>query len=300
MSTALTNPPRKSVVVNLEVNIDADSNLEVFGQGPVPTQNIIVAAEPMNAASLNGLIEFWEPSATPGEIESHLDLDMTGPSPQVESYKLSANAIFGDLKNILNGAFDCSGAAPYLLDGASSPASYSALANFGKVALGQVAHAVFGHCAATAAITNDVAFEDAMLDSDSHKNGWVDISGNVQTREKANLAGALVKALVLKGYKSNLVDTFDADDNAQLLTSIVKQVLGQDPSRARDQDNNVIAPDVHQPLMFYAHDIIYMSINVTYPAITMSATGGAVVADLPTASTSLKPSQVFDLEITLV
>lgn len=300
MSTTLTNSLRKSVVVNLEVNIDADSNLEVFGKAPVATQNVIVAAEPMNAASLNGLIEFWEPLVTPGEIESHLDLDMVGPSPQVESYKLSAGAIFGDLKNILSGAFDCSGALPYSVDGVNSLASYSALANFGKVALGQVAHAVFGHCAATAAITNDVAFENAMLDSDSYKNGWVDINGNVQTREKANLAGALVKALVLKGYKASPFEEYKLSENASDLTSIVKQVLGQDPSRARDQDNNVIDPEVHQPLMFYAGDTIYMSINVTYPAITMSATGGAVVADLPTSSTSLKPSQVFDLEITLV
>jgi len=303
MAAALTTSLRKSVVVNLDVNIDADSNLTVFGQAPVSMTNIILAAEKIQASSLNGLIEFWEPlaSANRGDINSHLDLNMVGSSPAVMSYKVSANSIFGDLKTVLSGAFDCSGAKPYLLDGASSLTSYAALPGFGRVALGQVAHAVFGHCAATAAITNDVDFETAMLASDVYAGGWVDISANVQSAVKANLAGALVKALVLKGYKTSPVEEYKDSVDAPLLTSIVKQVLGQDPSRARDQDNNVIAPEVHQPLKFYAGDIIYMSINVKYPAITMSATGGAATSQLPssTQSGTLNATQVFDLKITL-
>jgi len=289
------SPDHIPVTVNLAVTIDAESALQVFGSTPSTMTNIIKAALKVNASSLNGLIEFWEPLNARGDIESHLDLTLVS---SIMSYKLSAKALFDDVNTVLGGAFDCKAALPYKNDVSTALLSnYAALPGFGRVALGQVAHAVFGHCAATAAITNDVDFENNMLLSDTLADWSAIKAAAAPAASKANLAAALVKALVLKGYNGAV--EYDSSSNAVGLTSITKQVLGQDPNRARDQDNNVIAPEVHQPLKFYADDTIYMSINVKYPSISMSDSS-AVRSDLATLSTgSSNTTQVFDLEIKL-
>jgi len=175
-------------------------------------------------------------------------------------------------------------------------ANYNALPNFGRVALAQVAHAVLGHVAATALITNDKEFMEHMLESTNPTSCAEIIEDSPQSPTIANLAATLVRALLSKGYKAaDFLEVYAGDEDAEDLTAIVKQVVTQDPARARGQDNNVIAPNVHQKLMFYAGDTIYMSITVKYPTIKSSSKD----VDVPADSIGASGEQRFDLEILL-
>ena len=280
-----------AVTVNLDLNVSAASAITVFGQAASTGFNPIVPSLNLPVSAMNGLIEFWEPKddTLRGTVYSHLDLT---------SYKTSSFKLYSGLKSILASNFDCQGAVPYTTDASGNLASYSALAGFGKVALGQVAHAVFGHVAATAAITNDDAFVSNML-LETASTDWdtIKTNGNSTTRSAAspNLANALVRELVMKGYSSDAEIT--GENNASGLTDIVKQVIGQDQTRARSVDNNEIAPIGHQALTFAAGDIIYMGITVSYPTISLSASTGTITPVY--GAGVLGNTQKFDLKITL-
>lgn len=285
------------VEVDFSILIDADSDLVLRTQGLPIMENVIVADVNMNASSFNGLIEFWEPSdsANLGEINSHFDLDLD--ANDVESYKLRAVDLYTDLVDVLDGKFGCKDAEPFLSDVTDAQVRadhYDALPNFGRVALAQVAHAVLGHVAATALITNDQEFMDNMLKNTS-PTSCAHIIESSQSNIQANLAATLVKALLSKGYTASFAAVIDGDADASDLTAIVKQVVTQDPNRARDQDNNAILPNVHQKLMFYADDIIYMSITVKYPTIKSSSKDVGV----PVNTIGASGEQRFDLKIKL-
>lgn len=282
-----------AVTVNLDVQIDVNSGVTVFGKAVPTIANPIIADTKLSASALNGLIEFWEPSTAVGTIQSHLDLELVGEvGSQIASYKASAVSLYGGLKTVLAGNFDCRQAEPYKTDASGNLSYYSALGGFGKVALGQVAHAVFGHVAATAAITNDSEFVTAILAETAPASAnWAAINAAVQSAAAPNLANALVKTLVLKGFsgESEIKDSNDAS----ALTLIAEQVIGQDANRAKGQDNNAILPDVHQKLKFEAGDTVYMSITVKYPTVTLNS------PNVLTPS-NLNDFKKFDLKITLV
>lgn len=287
-----------AVTVNLAVEVDANSGVTVFGHAVPTINNAIVAKVNLPASALNGLIEFWEPSTSVGDMYSHLDLELTG---GINSYKTTAFGLYGGLKSVLAGKFDCKDATPFtsdVTDKTVRDSSYNDLDGFGKVALAQVAHAVFGHVAATAAITNDVAFVTAMAAETASAN-WAAIKDSTQSAAVPNLANALVKALVMKGYTkdaSNNDVEFTGEDDASALTLIVKQVIGQDADRAKGQDNNQIGPSVHQKLVFAAGDIVYMTINVKYPTVTLS---NSLTNLTPAYQSGVGSNQKFDLKITL-
>ena len=285
-------PASAAVTVNLNVEVSAASALHVFKDATSNTFNTIVPSVSLPASTLNGLIEFWEPSDELKEIESHLDLT---------SYKASALSLYGALKSVLASSFDCRDAEPYKTDGSGNLVSYQALAGFGKVALGQAAKAVFGHVAATAAITNDDDYAANMLKETLPASAtWdlIDTNGAVQTAAVPNLANALVRTLIKKGYSgTNEIKDYE---NASELTAIVKQVIGQDPSRAKDQDNNQLAPDTRQKLVFYPLDTVYMRIDVSFPSIYLStATTTAVTPAGLGVSTGSNASKKFDIKMVL-
>jgi hypothetical protein len=270
----------------------------VFKDATSHTYNTIVPSVSLPASTLNGLIEFWEPSSDSKEIESHLDL--TG--DEISSYKTSALSLYSGLKSVLASSFDCKEAEPYKTDGSGNLVSYSALAGFGKVALGQAAKAVFGHVAATAAITNDADYALNMLKetTDPASTTWdlIKTNGGNQTAAVPNLANALVRDLIMKGYNGNV--EYKEYENASELTSIAKQVIGQDPSRAKDQDNNQLAPNTRQKLMFYKDDTVYMSITVSFPLIYLStATSTAVAPAGLGVSGGSNASKKFDIKMVL-
>ena len=218
----------KKVVVNFNVNVDASGNVEVFGQGLPDAPNPVVCAVNLPVADLygsdaNAVFEFQEPASALG----------TRVARRTQAGWTKAEDLRADLNSIINGTMDASGAIPFNDAKYASTEEYYKHETFGRLALSMYAHYLFGHVAATAAITNDQPFMDNM-------------NGNTEGT-----------ALLGKGLKDAVVNMSDAD-----VLAIVEQVLGQDASRAKDQDNNEVAPDVWQALKFYADDVVYVQITV--------------------------------------
>lgn len=249
-----------AVTVNLDVTVDASGNVSVFGQAPVTMNNIIVPALNLPASDLwksttSSLIQFQGTAANPNTINGRLDS------------VFAANAAFktalkSSLATIVAGSFDCSGATPYS-SGYSAADNYYTRVSFGQVALGAYAHDLFGHVAATAAIDNDVAFVAAM-------------NGTGATH--ANISGLLGDAIFAL--------------NTTKCTEISKQVIGQDAARAMQEDNDAYSPDLWQDLKFVAGDVVYVSVNLQAPRVTLT---NAAQQTTPTTNTS----RTYALKITL-
>jgi hypothetical protein len=296
---------RKNITVNLNVTVDASGEVKIFGASPnTPSSDIIVAQYHMPVDCLytgdasGGLIEFWEPSATLGTIVCRLADGSGNGHNYIDFYKQTAKKLAKGLQRVLCDQFDCSGATPYFNN--ANPTKYSntyytMISDFGRVALSLYADKLFGHAAATAAITNDKQFMAKMLSisesvaSDAsgtaieRYNGWNYLSNidswncSDTTNETADLARKLVATLISKGIGSNgslLVHDISGSYNGpnSTLAEIVKQVLGQDASRAMNQDNNELLPDEHQLLQFYSGDTIYVSITIKPPTVSVNPT----------------------------
>jgi hypothetical protein len=189
---------------------------------------------------------------------------------------------------------------------------------------------MFGHVDATAAITNDVAFVRSMIslpddasgnaaavNEDASNNGidaryaaWskkamVDASDVEQwnvagSNSDANLAVRLVNAIVSKGLDAsgNLSITTVADASDNHLSNIVKQVVGQDPSRLMNEDNSERTKDQHQPLRFYEGDVIFVNILLKKPVVTVGP-GASRVQSLGDSVSNSYAEKNFTIKITL-
>lgn len=272
-----------NVTVNFNVTIDASGNIEVFGQEPPSITNKVISTVPIPAAVTEGIIEFWEPSDAIGTRKA--------------TFRAEERYIRTDIAHALNSclgsSIDCSGAVPFNDAKYSGDSDYTTQSDFGRLALSAYAHYLFGHMAATAAITNDQDVMNNMLAtplySESGANYTVDGSVNPEwttsSSVNANLACRLVHALVTSG-----------DANA---LAIAEQVLGQDSSRALDQDNNEIAPDNRQLLRFLDGDKLYVNIKVLRPTMYVSGAGNNAVP-LATDYPSNDSGDInYALEITL-
>jgi hypothetical protein len=169
--------PNAGVVVNFEVEVDANSFVNMFGMpGPSTFANVLVAEKmlPVNAlydaVNKKGLIEIWEPANEPGNICAALanTNNGTGETNFTGAYKDTLKQLAKGLQRILCNKFDCVGvaaaaAAPFNSPQYSGRTAYTTQRDFGRVALGAFAHYLFGHVDATAAITNDVGFIKSML-----------------------------------------------------------------------------------------------------------------------------------------
>ncbi len=314
-----------TVTVNFNVNVDATGDIQVFGSTADTRSNVIIATEtiPVNALYDDtknvvngvtmgaGLIEFWEPAADLGNIYAQLAdtaaFDLNGAA----SYEGTAKVLTCGLQKVLVGELNCSGVTPFndeRYNGVNAD-SYRKIQGFGRVALGAYAHYLFGHAAATAAITNDEAFMSKML-SLADGNLGVKENGTKEQRyaawsatkaivdgglvstwsadksaDNANLAVALVKTLIGKATAAPLSATRDtthrqANDatvkfGPDTLANIVAQVIGQDASRAMGQDNNALAPEVHHMLRFIPGDKIVVNITLQKPN-TVSVSGNSL------------------------
>ena len=324
-------PASVPVKVNFNVVIDADSKVQLFGeQAPAPT-NVIVAEHTLPVTALydeaagKGLIELWEPADAQGDIKCQLansDTSATGGPNLVGAYQVAAKRLATGLEAILCDKFDCSGAAPY--SNYLANVEYYKQRDFGRVALGMMAHYLFGHVDATAAITNDKAFVQSMLSisaaGDDETAGGaaaraaaftksttadVEAWSYAATAADANLALRLVEAIVKKGkaggavtsttlVQSSVAAITDTATDATL-ANIVKQVIGQDSSRTQLVDGSQRTRDQHLLLRFYAGDVIYLNIKVKRPTVEVTGyTGGA---NAP--ASTLVTEQSYVLKITL-
>jgi hypothetical protein len=158
--------------VNFNVEIEGNSNLNIFGDQFVAPTNVIIADQvlPVNAlydsVAKKGLIEFVEPSADPDNIYVKLastNSSAAGGDDFTDAYKVTLRQLAKGLQRVLCSEFDCVNALPYSESKYSGVVEYTTQRDFGRVALGAFAHYLFGHVDATAAITNDVAFVKNML-----------------------------------------------------------------------------------------------------------------------------------------
>jgi hypothetical protein len=309
------------VTVNLNVEVNANGQIEVFGAPKPVMTNVVTASCKLPVTALydstknddlgSGLIEFWEPSNDLGNIYAQLagyDTNSAFKVNGIPTYKTTAAELAKGLQKVLVSELDASAASPFNDPdkyGGANADNYRKCSDFGRLALSVYSHYIFGHVDATAAITNDETVMANMLSLSGTTNvkdggsasgrygDWKHLSYVESTdvdswnvtgdKDDAKLAIALAKEVVKKGLTGQIsaVRPFSAGAGAGVqastengtLAEIVKQVLGQDASRAMGQDNNKLAPEVHQILKFDVGDTIYVSIKVKKPSVVFSGEG---------------------------
>ena len=270
-----------------------------------------------------GLIEFWEPVDAQGDIR--VELAHSDNAGGESSYKESAVKLVNGVQRILCDELDCVGCKPfndakYFDASGVAIESYTKQRDFGRVALGTLAHYMFGHVDATSAITNDVDFLKRMLSLDvgtadeislavmnegatgpADRNTAYDpmvladvesLISEIGSASDAKLAKRLIGSILRKGLKNDVSGSFtfkssnviaNEGDN-YCLANIVRQVVGQDQTRSMNQDNSQRTVDEHILLRFYPGDIVYMNSKLKKPTVTItpgpSATTGLSVASL--------------------
>jgi hypothetical protein len=251
------------VTVNLNVNVNAEGQIEVFGQDAPTISNKVVASFKLPTTSLyersdpadnsgSSIFEFWEPSDALGTRKARRAVD-----------KLNYNSLlsyFGYyLSKVLTNPLNAINADPFNQTKYANTPEYYTHSTFGRLALSSYAHYLFGHVAATAAITNDADFITTMnkyenIDADDFIYN-TSTSYSTESATNANLA-------------KRIVDKIAKLTDSEVL-NIVEQVIGQDASRAMGQDNSSISPDVKQPLKFFDGDTIYININLLKPTVSV-------------------------------
>ncbi len=241
-----------SVTVNLNVNINAATAVEVFGQSPEQLSNIIQPVMLMPVRTLyngagNSLIKFQGVDSQSDPIIATRDSGFTTTESDI------ANSI----QKIIENPIDASLADPYnateLINGSLKGKynyQYTNPSNIGKLAIGSFAHYYFGHVQATAAITNDSEISSYMTG---------------RTNTDANIANLIAQQLM------NLNDT--------KCKSITRQVIGQDASRAKFRDNDAASPSAYQSLEFKSGDVVYFQIKIQRPSVTSGSGQGYPISD---------------------
>lgn len=262
------------VTVNLNVTVEASGELVVMKEGIIAPLNVIVAHVTLPVTFLydpsgisnngveNSLIEFWEPSGSPGYISASLSGKDNIIASMGRNYSTMVKKLVRGLQYVLEGEFDCSGATPFNNTKYLSNSHYYTHDNFGRVALSSYLHYLFGHVAATAAVTNDQSFIDSML---SRINGSYIFNNIEDINLSTNLNGSVSNANLAVRIVNDIISK-----NDEGLIDIVTQVLSQDSSRAMGSDNNEIAPDYRQALRFYEGDVIFINIFLKPPTIVIN------------------------------
>jgi hypothetical protein len=324
------------VVINLGVEIDTSGELIVFAKDTVAaTTDVIVCEVELPARCLydvdntsgatlyndpsdvigNSLIEFRETSNVEGDsslndivamfsVPGPAQHDLANPDPsghEGRNYKLMLKDFVYELHEVLKGDVDLSDAAPFKGKYDNIEAHRSA-PSLGRAFLMSYADRLFGHVAATAAISNDKQFIEFMngpayatmnevdLDTDDVKPSIPSLSGE---KSGAGLAARLVRKLIENG-----------ESNAK---TIAEQVIGQDATRAMNSDNNHLSPENWHALKFVADDVIYFKIKLADPTLKFgtvaesypSSTVQKEAADLISAVNSTVNDITYTIKITL-
>jgi hypothetical protein len=250
-----------NVTVDLRVSADASANAEIFGQGPDPANydviEVLSGGNTLSAATLSSLIEFWEPSSNRGTRLASLTSGASG-------QKATLKAELADVINNVAGKLDATAAAPFNAVAYSNVDEYQKYENFGEIVLAYIAHHMFGHVQATAAITNDEAIVSAI-------NG----DGASHARIAEQLAEKMTNASATGGY------------TAARCLQIAEAVLGQDATRAMGADNSELPVDTKMGLSFQENDVVFIDVNLVNFTASLgsysSITGVTAVPDAPSA-----------------
>ena len=237
------------VIVSLQINVDVSGNVDLFTSTGALLTNVVDCHVPLSAISLfdrdssSSAFLFYEPSGNPADISGSVNtacfyepvVGVTHTGPTHNLYP----TFVAQMATVIEGVMDASNAAPF--EQYPNVPKCQVFDNFGELTLALYAHYLFGHAAATAAIDNDEELIAYINSNDSTRTGGA-----------AQIATLLGRAL--------------ANMTHDTASSIVGQVVAQDPSRARGVGNN---QDENQTLLFAENDVIYVSITVQKPSITV-------------------------------
>jgi hypothetical protein len=258
--------------------IDISGNVNVFAVPSTTLDNVVVCSNPLATTTLfsgsSGVFELTEPSASRGDISGFVSSAGRANGSVLNGIASPAITDLGaGLQGVLTGSLDASAANPFAAYKNASSSEYTTYASLGELVLSLYASYLFGHPAATAAISNDVALKN-------HINGTT----ASDARAGQNLANAI----------NNLTNTE--------ATNIARAVISQDPNRAVNAPNrqfNAVNGEHHIPLIFQAGDVVYVSITVQSPDVTTTNGSGliGVAANIKTSYPDTAPR--FAFEITL-
>ena len=278
-----------SVIVNLFANVDAQGDIDLVKSDEKSVTNIVVCLTdlPVNALYTDvsdGIIEFWEDPAnadvldacvSDSSLANGVGNDGTTPAVQDGFDVARRNFLSQGLDNIANGrgtsgvqgsaGLEAIAAPPFNDAKYASVTQYHAFPTFGALGLASYAHQLYNHVAATAAIDNDTELVNYF---------------NSNITPNAQIGLGLANAL--------------RATTADVCADIVKQVLSQDQSRSGGKDNTDAEPLGHQALMFAAGDIIYVTVNLKKPTVTV-ANAGPPAAPVAAPDGSTTPSAVANL-----
>jgi hypothetical protein len=240
------------VVVNLRALVDASASVAVFGPSAETISNVVWCTNTLDVSALyvdseHSLLEFWEPADARGTLKAQI--------ASTRDAQARAQHFAVSLASVIQGEMDASAANPFQN---YASRSYDKYASFGELALAYAAEGMFGHPSATAAVTNDVEIVDG-FNNDASKNTAI-TSAAAPAQGNQALAQRLAAAL-------------HASSEA-VATAIAQVVLGQDASRATNEDNSERLVDQKAALRFYAGDVVYVAIKLTsFRAAVGSAIG---------------------------
>lgn len=259
----------KAVVVDLGVALDASANAAVLDAAtPQVLGNIVNCKLALPASALygdpsDGLIEFKEPSNGIGTISANFTVNASGAAAPIAYDGLNyAKKLVMGMHSCLTGPLDCSAAAPFAV---LANRAYDQYASVGDMTLGYIAEKLFGHPAATAAITNDAHIKETMNKGPSDEAAALAALGSAVAAPSINSASdAGDQKLALRLVQTMLFANGVAGDAspAARATRIANSVIGQDADRARGADNNQLAPDQGAALPFYAGDVLFFKLTL--------------------------------------
>jgi hypothetical protein len=262
-----------AVAVNLRALIDSSASVAVFGPSAETISNVVWCGVNLDVSALyvdasHALFEFWEPSDARGTLKAQI--------ASTRDAQAVAQHFSVSLASVIAGAMDASAANPFQVYPGTA---YTQYASFGDLALAYAAEGMFGHPSATAAITNDVEIVNGFNNATSKDTAITSAAAHGQTDQ--SLAQRLAAAL----YASS----------EAVATAIAQVVLGQDASRATNEDNSTLQVDQKAALRFYANDVVYV-------AIRLSNFGAVVGSGSPLTQNftpSAPPAQTYYLRIKL-
>jgi len=275
-TTPPTTPPAapSTVIVNLNVNVDAQGTINIFSAELAPITNEVVATTGLPVADLYtaptdpadpytdaGLFRFQQTDEAVNDYVAEV----------VSTYAPAVADLSTDLHACLQGGLVVDEAAePFT----TYPATYRNYGTMGDMALAVAAHHLFGHVQATAAIDNDLAFVGYM----NNNAGTLAVPG-------ADIAKTLATRIMDSVTHMNADNAYD----------VVKQVLGQDASRATLQDNTDGAVDTinkWQHLQWRAGDIVYIQVTLKTPNVSY----GVAEANQQYQPPALGSAQEYDIQ----
>jgi hypothetical protein len=238
-----------SVTVNLDVTVDASGSLTIFGEEAVvendyvDVSGVTLSADTLFKGKDDGLIWFWEPSTALGDISGALFSDGVTGGAFTGTQAALAASFHTVLASGVVDSYDATNTAPFSNTTKYSNNKYRTHDSFGDLVLAYYADQILGHIDSTAIITNDEGVV-SFFNSEGAGNAGL---------------GAKLAAELFSAVQMDRVNC----------TRIVKQVLGQDASRAMGEDNNALSPDECQALEFKEGDTIFVKITIKKPVVNV-------------------------------